>query len=367
MTRNRSATYRTVLVALAAASALSLSLAGCGTSATPSTKATSTSASGAASTFYQGKTVNLIVGNAPGTGPANAMVALRSALETKLDATINMTFSTANPIVPEDQVGTAAPDGLTMGELSLGSALVAEIAGTGTPQFSLQKASFAGALLQQDDVVVACAHSPFTSMAQVIAGKTPVTMVSQKNTNNGLIASYVLGAWPVKHTWDYYSGSADQTAGCERGDGNLSVGTVTSFTDAAGTAMDPGITPLLLMSKEPTTLKGSFLNARVPTVATFLKSHPARTASGKEAIALLGSVFTDTTPSFAVFGPAGIPASRVAAFAAAMKSAVAEPSVTTAFESQSQPPGFVPPAAVQSFVAATLQDSSKIKPYLSSQ
>ena len=354
---------RQILTVTALGAAAVFALAAC-SSGTATPAASATTKSSTASKFYQGKTVTFIVGNAPGSTPANAMIALKPTLEKELGATLNMSFSAANPIVPEDQVGTAAPDGLTMGELSLGSALVGQIAGTGTPQFSLPSASFVGATVQQDDLVVACANSPFKTMAQVIASTKPVSVVSQKNTNNGLIASYVVGAWQIPHTWDYYTASADQLAGCERGDGDISVGNVSSFTDASGAAMTAGLTPLMIISPEPSTLSGSFLNSEVPTLAKELKSHAAKGSQGKEAVSLMSVVFTPTTPSFAIFGPPKVDPAKIAEFTAAMKAALADPAVEKAFEAQSQPPGFADASTVQSFVATTLKNSSKIKPFL---
>ncbi len=355
---------RKMLGLVSASAALTLALAGCSTSSgTPSAGPTkAVSALSAARAFYKGKTITFIVGNAAGSGPATAMSLLRPAMEQYLGATINMTFSAAVPVVSEDQVGTAAPDGLTIGEMSLGAALIDQIAGDGTPSFKLTDASFIGATVQVPDLMVACTNSTYTSMQQFIAGKTPASVVSQKLGQNGLVANYILSAWPVKHTWNFYSNTADQTNGCVRGDGNVNIGNLVNSTDAAGSAMTPGIKPLMLLGSAKG-FPGAAVVKGIPTLQEFIAKNPPKTARGKKAASLLASMFTSQSPSWAVFGPPKVPTARVQVLTDAMKAAMADLSVQNAFIAATTPTTFVTPVNVKSFITAQLNDQSTIKSY----
>jgi len=352
---------RHLLGALAITAATAL----CATACSSSQAATSSSSDSgdplaAAKEFYQGKTITFIVGNAAGSGPATAMSLLKGPMEKYLGATINMTFSSAAPIVSEDQVGTAPPDGLTIGELSLGGALLAVYSGAGTPSFDLTQASFMGAVVQVPDLLVACANSPIKTLDDLASGKYPVSMVSQKLGQNGLVANYLLNIFDVQNpTWNFYSNTADQTTGCARGDGNLNVGNAVNSTDAAGTNMTPGITPLMVLGSVEGFPSENALKD-VPTLEEWAAENPPKTAKGKQALELLQAMFTENSPSWVVFGPPGMDDGYRQFIADAMRSAMADPEVKEKFIAATTPTQYVTPEDVKASITAQLGDNTDV-------
>jgi len=350
--------------ALAVIAATVLGTVACSSAATSSSSSDGDPLA-AAKEFYRGKTITFIVGNAAGSTPATAMSLIKEPMEKYLGATLNMTFSNAAAIASEDQVGTALADGLTIGELSLGSALVAEYAGAGAPSFDLTQASFMGAVVQSPDLLVACANSPIRTIDDLVSGKYPVSMVNQKVANNGLVGSYILNAWDIEDAkWNFYGNSADQTAGCARGDGNVSVGNVGAWMDASGAQVTPGLTPLLLLGSVDGFASEDSLEG-VPTLDEYVAKNPPKTDRGKQAVALLQAMFTQTAPSFVIFGPPGIDDGYRQLIADAMRSAMADPEVQAKYKAVQTPPIYVAPEDVRTAVAAQLGSSTDvIKTYL---
>lgn len=339
----------------AAALSLAAVLAGgtltaCATGGDPSSSAVG---SAGASSFYKGKTITFIVPGAPGKGSAFMATALQQAMEQQLGATIDIEYVTGADVVGQDRVWTSAPNGLTVGALTVISDLNNTFAKNEALSFSLKdaEASIVGATYSQPGIFVACGHSSVTSFADVLGGGSgKLTWVDVTTGGMNLAVHLLMAAYPVSH--EYLNGytSSTETVACERGDGNVAGYPVGNFLDSNGTALDAGLTGLLLTDSMPSSSPAAGLNASVPTLEKFAQEHPPATADGKKALQLLETYFATSAPEFALFGPKGIPQDRLDALSAAMKAAMAEPSVQKQLAAAGIPPGYVDPAGVQTYL-----------------
>jgi tripartite-type tricarboxylate transporter receptor subunit TctC len=354
------------LPAAAAAVVMSLVLAACsssGSEGTPGSSSASASPGSAAAglAFFKGKTITYVIPNTPGSPPGLIMEAMKSGLEKYLGATINIEYNSNVATVGEDVVGTAKPDGLTLGDMALQVVLNEEYSGQGTPAFSLNDVSWVGATYAAPSGVFGCQESSFTSFGALVKSRTPLKIVEITTGSNDEMNRLLMAAWPVPHTFLTGYTTADVTAGCQRGDGNFSSSSLARALNASGTSVVAGLTPLLLTGPVPAGSPNAFLNSKVPTFAEYAKQNPPTTALGREAIALAISSFSSTAPNFTTFGPPGIPASRLAALTAAFTAVAAEPAVTKASLLAAIPPGFVAPATVTAFVKQQLQAKSLVQ------
>jgi tripartite-type tricarboxylate transporter receptor subunit TctC len=302
--------------------------------------------------FYNGKTIQLIVPGAPGKGSAFLATALQQAMEAKLGATINIEYVTGADTVGQDQVYSAKPDGLTIGLLTIISDINNTFGKNEALSFSLEKAAATsiGASYAEPGVVATCGAWNVSSFAQAISGNTQLKFVDVTTGGMNLAVHLLMMAYPASHKYLNGYTSSTETVGCERGDGNIAGYPVSNFLDSSGTALDPGLTPLLLTGSLPTSSAAASLNNSVETIAAYAKAHPPTTAEGQQAVQLLETYYNTDAPQFALFGPNGIPAARLSALTSAMKSAMAEPSVQQKLASAGIPSGYVAPAGIKTYV-----------------
>jgi tripartite-type tricarboxylate transporter receptor subunit TctC len=312
---------------------------------------------------FEGKTIDIIIPNAPGTAPALLMTAMQPELEKYLGATINLTYNSDAQTVADNTVGSSAPNGLTLGIMGLPAAMVTEFTGTAV-DFSLPKASWIGATHNLPDVLVACDGAPIQSMGQLVQGKTMASVLAVNPGPAGELDQLLMSAWSVPHkVLDGYT-STTIVPGCLRGDGNLEANTVVKVTDVTGTTMQPGMKPLLLTGAIPSSFPSAFLNKAAPTLAAFAKAHPPKTAAGKEAVNLAIAAFSSDVPDYTLYGPPGIPKAQVQALQDAYAAASATPAVKKTLLSIDLPVGVITPAAIQSYLKTQFAQSSEIIPYL---
>ena len=315
--------------------------------------------------FFKGKTIDIIIPNAPGTAPAILLTAMQPGLEKALGATINLTYNSDAQTVADDTVGSSHPDGLTLGIMGLPAAMTSEFTG-GAANFPLRKASWIGATYNLPDVLVTCDNPPIKSMSQLIQGKTTGKVIAVNPGPAEELDEFLMSAWKIPHSILPGYTSTTIVPGCLRGDGNLEANTVVKVTDVTGTSMQPGMRPLLLTGPIPSTFPSAFLNKMAPTLAEFAKAHPPKTQAGQEAVNLAIAAFKSDSPDYTLFGPPGIPKAQVAALTNAYKTVSASAPVKKAMLSIDLPAGVLSPAVIESYINAQFKNSSVIIPYLSS-
>lgn len=336
----------------------------CGSSGGNSSATTGSSSGTAAGqpdvSFFKGQTITYVVANAPGSVGGLQAVAMQSGLEKYLGATVHIEYVSGDNTIGEDKVGTAAPNGLTIGELSLPVALNNIYANTGALTFNVFNASYVGATYTSPFIVVACPGSGITSFSQVVHSTKPITLLDIATGPDNELEHILMTAYGVKHKYITGYTSATYGEGCLRGDGDILVTTPTEVLNASSTALDPGVKLLLETDITPSSSPLTFLNDG-PTLAQFAKQDPPASAEGQQALNLALSTYVDADPQFATFGPAGIPASRLLALTDAMKSVTAQSSVQAAFVKAALVPGFVGPTAINTYLSNSTKDKSMIE------
>lgn len=313
------------------------------------------SASAAAGTdYFHGKTITYIVAGAPGGASAIQIVAMQPVLEKYLGATVKIEYVQGSNTIGQDEVAQAKPDGLTVGTFYSASDLSATFLKTTKVNFSLKDVTFIGSTHQVPGLEVACKGSPYKSAQQLLASKASVSILNVPNSSISLFQHLLMTAYPVSHTYINGYVSATQIVGCQRGDGQTANNAVGSLTDAAGTAMLPGVTPLFTSGPIPSGSPNAFLSNTVPTLAEFAEQHPPTTSLGKEALNALIAFFAANTPQYVTFGPAGIPQAQAQMLTKAFQQAMTTAAVEKAFLAAGIPAGFVAPATVSNYIDSQL-------------
>ena len=308
--------------------------------------------------FFRGKTITYIVPNTPASTPGVIISAMVPGLEKYLGASINLQFNSSVATVGEDIVGSAPPDGLTLGNMAMQVVMDEEWANSGTPNFPLRTTSWIGATYGAPSMVVGCNNPPFSTFEQAVSGaytlKYVEVAIGSTNEMNHLL-SVAYGA-PHQYLTGYTT--ANVAAGCQRGDGNISSSSLARALNATGTASVPGMTPLLLSGPVPKASPSAWLNSQVPTAAQYLKTHKPKTALGRRAMNLLVQTLQNSSPNFTTFGPPGIPPARLLALTDAFRAVANTAVVHQASLETGVPPGFVSAAGVTSFIKQNLKDQS---------
>jgi hypothetical protein len=191
-------------------------------------------------------------------------------------------------------------------------------------------------------IAAACKGSPYQNISQVLTAKKPVTVL---DITSFLMLRLLLPAYNVPSRFISGYTGATLGSGCLRGDGDLAGSPPSDFTDAAETAMNPGITPLLLGYPAPANSTINFLNTAAPTFKQFFTQHPPATAQGKKMVQFLEEFYQDGIEG-GVTGPPGIPRGRLLALQAAFKYAAATPQAQKTFLDLGVPAGYVNPDTV---------------------
>jgi hypothetical protein len=314
--------------------------------------------------YFKGKTITYMVPFAAVGISALEPQVVMPEIAKYLHATINIEYSNGAGSIFQNDVAAAKPNDLTIGSMTVASDLNSIFSGTSTLTFSPTAVTNFGSFGTPPYLDVACDTSSITSFAQVTGGTTPILDVNSNLSALNLIQHVILNVYGVPHTWlNGYTG-ATAAVGCERGDGNLSLNSTSDWFDAAGTALTPGITPLLLTGPVPKGSPEDFLNTEVPTLAAFVKAHPPASATDVKAINAAIAFSEDTAPQISIFGPKGIPAKEALAMSDAFKTVMAYPSVKKALLVDGLVPGYISVAAVQKFIASQVKLESFYSSFL---
>ena len=314
--------------------------------------------------FFAGKTITFVIAAAPGSGGISAAgVALQSPLAAYLHATVNVEY-VSNALTADNSVGTAPPDGLTIGVTGVPTVLNNIYSGVNLTSYSLLKASYVGSTGGQPIMAVACPGSPFTSFDQLLKSKQTVVSVQNSSGGSNLISRLLLGAYGAPHKYLTGYTSSTLVPGCQRGDGNWEVNGANNFLTSAGNAITPGFTPLVLTAPFPKGSPAFGLNKSIPTIASYFAKHKPSTPGGQAIVKILVDQFGLGAPGEMVFGAPGIPANRLVALQDAMTAAFKVPSVKTALLLAGLPTNSVSGPAVLSFLKYQIKHQTIVQRYL---
>ena len=317
--------------------------------------------------FYNGKTITFILSNTPGSGGDRATRAIVPAMEAKLHATINIQYVPGAQAIGEDQLATAAPDGLTIGWLSMQSWFFSFLSQTSEVNFTLLKQDFIGALTAQTSVFVACTNSPYHTFKQVIQAGSPISMLEPTAQESTLLLKLIASSFGIPHTnITGYTSTAALQQGCIRGDGAVTDQSASNLLTAAGTAFTPGISPLAISFKEPSTWTSAFMNAQAPTMGAMIARYGKKTKTAKLAQKLLLGLISSSAPLQLWWAPTGVPAARLLALQDAFDWSLKQASVQQGLFADNQMATLVTPDEARANIKLNLKNQTFLTQILNS-
>ncbi len=345
--------------AVGAAVASATLLAACGSSSTASSTATTaapstTSASsttGASSGSnppnipnnpFAGKTIRLISSGAAGSTHDLALRAAAPYLAKYLHATTDVVdMPGGGQLLAWNYISKAAPDGLTIGTTDIQGLLANrwEKVPNETPNIQdLSYLGFVGGGVAGGAKVLFSVNTnkpPLTSIFTLVQDHT--TKVTYLGSVGDVSVPMLFKIYNIPYTaLTTYSGSLAELQGILRGDGQLSSKT---WGGSWASFVTSGKGKVLV---EFSMRKTWGIDPNVPTLYTLLQKNPPATASEKAALEANASALD---AGMGLFGPAGIPANKLAILQAAVKWTVAQPGfiaqsqkskLSTAYESPQQ-------------------------------
>jgi tripartite-type tricarboxylate transporter receptor subunit TctC len=277
-----------------------------------------------------------------------------------LGATLKLVSVPGASVVAQNQAAAAAPDGLTVGILSTLSNVSTIYFNASQMKFDLAKLAVVASFPRNANLLAACKGSPDTSLAQLLNSKTRVTTLDTNQSTNSLLMHLIFDAYgtPVKYIEGYTPTSAG--TGCIRGDGNVYMGPAPYVTNAAGSAMTPGITPLLLTRTIPAGQTYSWLSAAVPAMTQYATTNPPSNANAASVLNLANELSGDGSGD-TLYAPAGTPADRVAALTDAVKAAMKDPTVVQGLIKLSVEARLIEPTVTAQWLDQATQATSTIQ------
>lgn len=313
--------------------------------------------------YYKGKTITYVAPTTAGTGTDISARAISKEMGQFLGATINVEdISVGGSVVGQDDIAAAAPNGLTIGFISLQTDFDNQISNTPNVNFNLKQLAYIGGYPKGGSFGVTQSSSPFTSFAalRTASQTTPAKLVLAPDPD---LAAMEYSALGVKFTpLTGYSSSSLQTTGFLRGDGNL--------TELALSAIGPEIVagtvrPLVYNSPlkvvPPETADYSLLKS-VPTAVALLKKYPPKTDIAKQAAKYWQDL--SDVPDSTTAAPSSTPTDLVEALAAAYKFAVHTTYFKTAQVSRGSLYGFIKPSTLKSQFVRSLAVAPKLKAFI---
>lgn len=343
--------------ALLSAAAGATLLAACGSSTAASSTNTTTASSSSSTTSksssgtnppnipnnpFAGKTIRLISSGAAGSTHDLALRAAAPFLAKYLHATTDVVdMPGGGQLLAWNYISKAAPDGLTIGTTDIQGLLANrwEKVPNETPNIqNLSYLGFVGGGVAGGAKVlfsVNTSAAPLTSIYTLV--KDTSTKVTYLGSVGDVSVPMLFKIYHVPYTaLTTYSGSLAELQGIIRGDGELSSKT---WGGSWASYVTSGKGKVLL---EFSMRKTWGIDSSVPTLYSLLKKDPPATASEKAALEANASALD---AGMGLFGPAGIPKSKLAILQAAVKWTVAQPGfiaqsqkskLSTAYESPQQ-------------------------------
>lgn len=326
--RRRRASFQLVGIALAVASMVAACSSGTTTSSSSSAPAAASSsapaaASSSASNFYAGKTITLIVPNAPGG---------LMDVTARIVAPYLQKYAGAAAIRVQDVKGAggtkglnalwaAKNDGMTIGFTSVPTVVLTSLLNGSAVHYNAEKLVYIGRISTAPRVLVASKKSGITSAAQ-LKGKTFTLGI--QGFDDDFYTQAALAA-SLGFTAKFVSGFdslAAQTKSLGTGE--------TQLLEASLASQDPTIksglaTPIVMISDKPA---ANYPN--VPTWQSLAPNSGLATAFG-----------TLITLERSFFAPPGIPDAATTTLRAALKQALADPKLQAQMNKAGVPPEFM--------------------------
>ncbi len=296
--------------------------------------------------YFAGKTITLEVGSKPGGSGDDYVRPIAPLIASYLHCNVNIIDNSSGAdIAAQNQVASSVPNGLTIGELNIGSNYDNDVANLPGLSFTMGQVDIiAGAASGGAATIVASPDSAIKNINEFVNSKSTSRVLDVTPGGVDLDLRVFLGAYRVNSEllFGYNSGSV-LASGFQRGDAPFAAQGVPALGSLIGADL---ARPLLLFSTVPYAhgLLDYAQMAGVPTLAKYAVSHPPTTRSGRKALQELLSVLS--TPSYGFFAPAKTPPRILAALTAAMRSALLQHSTEAQYEAFALNPGYTPPQVV---------------------
>lgn len=280
----------------------------------------------AALSFYKGKTLTIIAATVGGGFDTTAR-ALMPALEQYLGGSVAIVnVPGGGGVPPEDQAARAIPDGLTIGFLFPLPCALGTLTNTPFVNFNPKHVAFVAGTGASVQVLVANAKSSYKTFNSLKAPGAPAGTLTESlgTTYDTLVILRAMFKLNINFVTGY-SSVGNVLQGFIRGDGPISIGSLSNF----GPAVASGVaTPLAVTARIPvgTDYRKNLLNT--PTVAQLLNQLPSKT----KAEVTEKTAFTDLLANTGqpIFTQSQVPAARVQILRDAVAWAYAQKTVDAA-------------------------------------
>lgn len=350
---------RSGAVAVAAVAVAGLAAA-CGTSSgsTSSSAGSGSTSSASATSYFKGKTITLIAPDKPGGSYDSYARLFAPYVAKELGATVNVTnVAGAGTVEGTNQMAAAAPNGLTIGMVSVGADTASLVEKQPGQTFKMNKLSWIGQPAEVPNAMIVQPGSSTTSFTALRKLSKPVTVLDIRNGIGDMLNRVVLGAFHIPHKLATgYSSTSSLKQGFVAKDGELVFEAMSTLYPliSAHQATPVLTTGSVSLPAYQQALKGvPSLNSELTTV--HLSSTDA--AAVKEAIQL-----SDLADDFAA--PAGLPSSELAALRKAFADAATNPALKAQATKESLPLSFTGGATLANQVKTALAQSNAIAPYV---
>jgi len=295
--------------------------------------------------YFAGKTITFEVGSKPGGSGDDYVRPIGPLIASYLHCSVNIVDNSSGAdLAAQNAVATSTPDGLTIGELNIGSNYDNDVSNIPGLAFTMNKIDIiAGAAVGGSPTIVASPRSAIKNVNEFVDSRATSKILDVTPGGVDLDLRVFLGAYRVNSqlVLGYTSGSV-LAAGFQRGDAPFAAQGV----PALGTLIGAGLAnPLVLFSTVPYP-KGLAEYAQmksVPTLKRYAASHPPTTRAGRVALDERLSVLA--TPAYGFFAPQNTPPKILAALTAAFHSALLQASTKAAYEAFALSPGYTPPTS----------------------
>lgn len=314
--------------------------------------------------YYDGKTITFDVAGAPGSGAYLLGQDLAPFMGSFLHATVNVVpVPAATGAVEQDDVASAAPNGLTIGELDTNDDVAADIIKVPNINFGMLTVPTAGAVPPSLYVLAATPSSGITSFAQLLHRKSPVTALGFTGDITLSLTTYLRAFGIPAKILTGYASSSEEVAGFLRGDGELML---TAENNMTTELKSKEAVPILLSQKVYPTAQNYSLLKNVPTASQFAAKHKAKSGAGRKALSVMNFINSTSTVNRAIFAPKGTPEKYMLALSAAFKAAISNAHVRQLFVTQAFLPIWIDPKTVTSELKREVRDEKLIRTYVNS-
>lgn len=296
--------------------------------------------------YFAGKTITFINGSSPGSGGDSLARPLAPYIGQYLHATVNVENITGSgSIAAQDTVAAAAPNGLTIGELTAVSNYEGYIGASAAVNFQQAKMTIlGGTYVSPGSCIFASSRAPDQTIYTFLRDHSVHQIGDIVPGAVDMTARSILWAYRVPTALvTGYTSEGGLGQGFARGDEPYAISAETAFLND----LKSGIAKCLIVmgvTKVPSYLQDYPYLKNVPNLVQLVKKNPPPTKQGKAVIAELEAVVR--TPSYDFFAPKGMPPAIALALQDAVKFAEQQPQVKAEYVARGNVPGYTPPKTV---------------------